>query len=79
MVLMDIKMPFMNGLEATKKIKAQRKDLPIIAVTAYALSNDIENAFAAGCDDYISKPFAAADIMKVIGNYTVQAKPYRDF
>jgi PAS domain S-box-containing protein len=55
-VLMDIKMPGLNGYEATKKIKKFRPDLPIIAQTAYAFSDDLQKAIAAGCDDYISKP-----------------------
>lgn len=56
LVLMDIKMPIVNGYDATKEIKKIRPDLPIIAQTAYALSGDEEKAIAAGCDDYISKP-----------------------
>jgi PAS domain S-box-containing protein len=55
-VLMDIKMPGLNGYEATKKIKAIRPDLPVIAQTAYAFSDDLQKAIAAGCDDYIAKP-----------------------
>lgn len=56
MVLMDIKMPIMNGFEATKIIKQKRPELPIIAQTAYALSNDSKRALEAGCNDYIAKP-----------------------
>ena len=56
LILMDLKMPVIGGIEATKQIKKFRKDLPIIAVTAYASSYDETEAFEAGCDDYISKP-----------------------
>ena len=56
LVLMDIKMPFLNGLEATKIIKKYRPDIPVIAQTAYAQTNDSKLAFQAGCDDYIAKP-----------------------
>lgn len=56
LVLMDIKMPIMDGIEATKEIKAFRKNLPIIAVTAHALTGDEHRIREAGCDDYISKP-----------------------
>lgn len=56
LVLMDIRMPEMDGFEATKKIKTFRQELPIIAVTAYALHDDEQKARDAGCDDYIAKP-----------------------
>lgn len=55
-VLMDIKMPEMDGLEATKILKEKYPSLPIIALTANAFSSDREEAFAAGCDDFLSKP-----------------------
>ncbi|HEX7583163.1 MAG TPA: response regulator [Prolixibacteraceae bacterium] len=56
LVLMDLKMPFMDGFEAARQIKKLRPSLPIIAQTAYAFSEDEEKARQAGCDDYISKP-----------------------
>ena len=56
-VLLDLKMPVMSGFEATKQIKAFRPGLPVIAITAFALSGDENRAFEAGCDDYIAKPF----------------------
>ena len=56
LILMDIKMPIMNGLEATIAIKKLNKNIPIIAQTAYALSEEKEQALDAGCDDYITKP-----------------------
>ncbi len=56
LVLMDVKLPVMNGLEATTQIKELRPDLPIIAQTAYALNNERQKILEAGCDDYISKP-----------------------
>ena len=56
LVLMDIKMPIMDGIEATKQIKSFRKSLPIIAVTAHALTGDEHRILQAGCDDYIAKP-----------------------
>lgn len=56
LVLMDLKMPVMNGFEATKIIKQLRPTLPIIAQTAYAMAGDEHRALQAGCDDYITKP-----------------------
>jgi len=56
LVLMDINMPVMNGFEATILIKKMRPDLPVIAVTAYAMATDKANAMEAGCDEYVTKP-----------------------
>lgn len=55
-ILMDLKMPVLNGFEATKIIKAKSPNTPIIAQTAYAFSDDATEALESGCDDYISKP-----------------------
>jgi CheY-like chemotaxis protein len=65
-VLMDLRMPVMDGLEATCKIKEFRQNLPIIAVTAYAMTGDKEKALEAGCDDYISKPVNTNLLLSVI-------------
>ncbi|MFH0758234.1 MAG: response regulator [Bacteroidota bacterium] len=56
LVLMDIKMPEMDGYAATKIIKKKRKGLPVIAITAFAMESDIKNCFEAGCDEFQAKP-----------------------
>ncbi|MBN2486861.1 MAG: response regulator [Bacteroidales bacterium] len=56
LILMDIKMPKMNGLEATKAIKSFRSDLVIVAQTAFAMEEDRKNCEAVGVDDFLSKP-----------------------
>lgn len=56
LILMDIRMPLMDGYEATKEVKRLRKDLPVLAQTAYAMEPEINRARQAGCDDYIAKP-----------------------
>ena len=66
LVLMDLRMPVMDGLEATCKIREFRKNLPIIAVTAYAMTGDSEKALEAGCDDYISKPVTTNLLLETI-------------
>jgi two-component system, cell cycle response regulator DivK len=58
LIVMDIQLPGMDGLEATRKIKAHpaTTDIPIIAVTSYAMKGDREKAMAAGCAGYVTKP-----------------------
>ena len=60
LILMDIQLPGLDGYEATRRIKANPAlgKIPIIAVTSYALSGDDVKARAAGCDDYVTKPFS---------------------
>jgi PAS domain S-box-containing protein len=65
-VLMDIKMPMVDGFEATKQIRVFRPDLPIIALTAHVTSEDENKAFAAGCTDYITKPVSKAKLIEII-------------
>jgi PAS domain S-box-containing protein len=69
MVLMDIKMPVMGGYEATRKIKALKPDLPVVALTAYALPGDREKALDAGCDDYMAKPVSLKEFLRVVNKY----------
>ncbi len=69
LVLMDIRMPIMNGLDATKEIKKLRPELPVIAQTAYAMDGDRENSIDAGCDDYISKPINLREFVELIAKY----------
>jgi len=68
MVLMDIKLPIMNGYEATRRIKKTRPGLPIIAQTAYAMQEDRNKALEAGCDGYIAKPIITSELLKLINN-----------
>jgi signal transduction histidine kinase/CheY-like chemotaxis protein len=70
-VLMDMKMPIMNGFEATKLIKEFRPNLPIVAQTAYSTSDEKEQAFSAGCDDFISKPISEEILKGIIDKYLI--------
>lgn len=72
LVLMDIKMPVKDGLEATKEIKAAHPDLPIVALTANAFDSDRQLAFEAGCDDFLSKPVSSEKCLNTIAKYIGQ-------
>jgi PAS domain S-box-containing protein len=65
-ILMDIKMPLMNGYEATHQIKQFRPHVPIIALTAYAMKEDKEKILSEGLTDYLSKPVKTSDLIKCI-------------
>ncbi len=71
LILMDLQMPEMNGYEATKIIKKTNPKLPIIAQTAFAMSDDREKALDAGCDDYLAKPIKSKDLLHIVGKYIV--------
>jgi len=72
MVLMDIQMPRMDGLEATRRIREKDSDLPIIAVTARSFKADKDKCLAAGCNDYIAKPIAPQKLIAKINQYAVK-------
>jgi hypothetical protein len=69
LVLMDIKMPLLDGYEATRRILKFRPDLPIIALTAYAFTDDNEKAISSGCVDYLSKPLNRDRLFKVLARH----------
>lgn len=66
LILMDIKMPVMDGIEATTKIRKMNFRMPIIALTAYAYNADKMVAIAAGCNDYLSKPISVAALREMV-------------
>jgi len=68
-ILMDIKMPLMNGYEATQQIREFRNDLIIIAQTAYAYSENKEKALTAGCTDFVTKPINREKLIHLINSY----------
>ncbi len=71
LILMDIQMPILDGYEATRRIKADPglRSIPIIAITSYALSGDEQKARAAGCDDYVPKPYSPRQLLAKIRQY----------
>jgi PAS domain S-box-containing protein len=69
LVLMDIKMPEMDGYEATKQIRNFNKNVVIVAQTAYAQTGDREKALEAGCNDYIAKPILRNELLQLINKH----------
>ena len=68
-ILMDIKMPVMNGLDATKIIREENKEIPIIMQTAYAFSSDKENAMNAGASEVLVKPITLSILRDTLTKY----------
>ena len=71
LILMDIDLPGLDGYEVTRRIRAipDLRQIPIIAVTSYALSGDDQKAFAAGCNGYVTKPFSPRLLLAKIREY----------
>ena len=71
LVVLDLGLPGMDGYEATRRIKADPAlhHIPVIAVTSYALSGDDAQAFAAGCDAYVAKPFSPRALLAKVREY----------
>ncbi len=71
LILMDIMMPVMDGLEATRIIKADAaiSNIPVLALTSYAMKGDKERILEAGCDGYLAKPFNIQELLKEVAKY----------
>ena len=69
LILMDIQLPGMDGLAATRLLRVQGWSGPIVAVTAYAMTGDRERCLAAGCDDYLPKPISRTGLAAVLRRY----------
>lgn len=69
LLLMDIRMPIIDGLSATKKIREKNSKIIIIAQTSFALDDDRKKAIDAGCNDYITKPIIKAKLIQTIEKY----------
>ena len=71
LILMDIQMPRMDGLEAIRILKADvtTRNIPIVALTSYAMKGDKERILEAGCDGYLAKPFDIQELLKTVAEY----------
>lgn len=69
LILMDLKMPVIDGFEATRQIKCINPDVPVIAITAYAMAGDEQKVLSAGCDGYLSKPISKERLLRKIAQF----------
>ncbi len=71
LILMDVQMPKMDGLEATRILKADAttSNIPVLALTSYAMKGDKERILEAGCNGYIAKPFDIQKVLKMVAEY----------
>ena len=74
-ILMDVSLPGMDGLEATRRIKAANPSQPIVACTAHAMSGDRERVMASGCDGFLSKPYALPDLVGAVSQFAGLPSP----
>ena len=74
LILMDIQMPVMDGLEATRILKRDTttKDIPVLALTSYAMKGDEERILEAGCNGYLAKPFDIQELLKEVAQYFLE-------
>jgi len=72
LILMDIQLPDISGMEVARRLKEdnQTRTIPIIAVTAFAMSGDEAQILASGCDAYVSKPFNLIEFLKLVEHWT---------
>ena len=76
LIVMDVQLPGMDGLEATRKLKEQTAtaDIPIVAVTSYAMKGDREKALAAGCAGYVTKPIDKSTFIQEVAAHLGESK-----
>ena len=79
LILMDIQLPDITGTEAARRLKADEhtRSIPIVAVTAFAMSEDRAKVLASGCDEYVAKPISVIEFLQLVERYTNQSVPQR--
>ena len=80
LILLDIQLPVLSGYEVAERLKAEDRlrHIPVIAITSYALSGDHDKALAAGCDDYIAKPYKPQELMDCLARHLESASSSDD-
>jgi CheY-like chemotaxis protein len=77
LILMDLQLPGTDGLTLTRQIKTSEatRDVPVVAVTSYAMTHDRERALAAGCDDYVTKPIDTRALPRLVARFVNKGEP----
>jgi two-component system, cell cycle response regulator DivK len=72
LIVLDIQLPDISGMDAAHRLKAdeETRAIPVLAVTAFAMSGDREKILASGCDDYLPKPFKVEDLLRIVAHHT---------
>jgi two-component system cell cycle response regulator DivK len=72
LILLDMQLPDISGMDAARRLKAdeETRTIPVIAVTAFAMSGDREKILASGCDDYLAKPFKVEELLRIVSHHT---------
>ena len=72
LILLDIQLPDITGMEAACRLKAsnETRTIPIVALTAFAMNGDRAQVLASGCDDYMAKPFNVLELLRLVGRHT---------
>ena len=74
MILMDVAMPGIDGLEAMRRIKAEMPAMPIVIASAHSMASDRDRFLAAGADNVLSKPFRLADLVSIVAKLAAEQK-----
>ncbi len=74
LILMDVLIPFVNGIEVTREIRKQKNTTPVIIITAYTSKEIREKCFIAGCDEFLTKPVLPNKLIKTISKYFYQSR-----
>ena len=69
LVLIDLRLPEIDGWEATRRIKADKPNLPVVACSANVMKSDVDRAEAAGCDAFLAKPYQIADLLRTVARF----------
>ncbi len=79
LILLDIQLPDISGMDVARHLKAdeQTRDIPVVAVTAFAMSGDRRMILDSGCDDYVAKPINIHDFLALVSRYTSNGRSER--
>jgi CheY-like chemotaxis protein len=73
LILVDVNLPDLDGLSLTRQMRSEQMQMPIIAITAHAITGYREKCLMAGCTDYITKPFTFKDMVELLRRYEIKA------